>query len=147
MYTIPAGVWWDQLQQSCCRLHWQIREAELLGKEEGTAAAVASSPAGAPEAATQAPCALMPAHHHWLHAGYSSSAVSAAVSHLLHPNRHNMKANSWHHNSGNLMISAFIYINEDSQWNTRRTFLWEFIHTKSNNARKLRWPTQCIGYS
>jgi hypothetical protein len=60
--------------------------------EEETAAAVESSPVGAPEAATQAPCALMPAHHHWLHAGYSSSIVFAAVSHLLHSNRHNIKA-------------------------------------------------------
>lgn len=72
-------------------LHWQIGEAELLGMEEVTAAAVESSPAGALEAATQAPCALMPDHHHWLHAGYSSSAVYAAMSHLLHSDRHSIK--------------------------------------------------------
>jgi hypothetical protein len=56
----------------------------------GTEAAAESSLAEAPEAEAQVPCALMPAHHHWLHAGYSSSAEFAAASHLLHSNRHNI---------------------------------------------------------
>lgn len=68
-------------------LHWQTGGAELWGKAVVTTAAAVSSPAAAPEGAAQVPCALMPAHPHWLHAGYSSSAEFAAKSRLLRPNR------------------------------------------------------------
>jgi len=57
-----------------------------------TVAAVVFSPAEAPEAAAQVPCALMPNLHHWLHVGYSSSAEFAAASHSLHSKRHGIKA-------------------------------------------------------
>jgi hypothetical protein len=57
-----------------------------------TTVAAVSSPAAVLEEAAQAPCALMPAHHHWLHAGYSSSVEFAAKSRLLHSNRHTINA-------------------------------------------------------
>lgn len=72
-------------------LHWQITVAELWEKVVEKEAAAVSSLAEAPEAAAQVPCALMPNLHHWLHAGYSSSAEFAAASHLLHSNIHSIK--------------------------------------------------------
>lgn len=92
MYAIPADVVQGQLQQSCYMLHWQITEVELSEKEVATTAAAVSSPAAALEEEAQAPCALMPAHHHWLHASYSSSVEFAVKSRLLHSNTHNINA-------------------------------------------------------